>query len=138
MNEIQASLGISQLKKIDIFVKNRNLIADKYNQELVNLPLKLPPIDKKILSSYHLYIILMKNVDNQKKLYNYLIKRKIFVNLHYIPIYRHSFYKSLGFKKGYCVDAEKYFKSAITLPIFPHLKKNQQNYIIKSIKNFFN
>ena len=94
----------------------RNTIANRYNRELKNLPIILPNMDSNIYSSFHLYVILVKNTREHKKLFNYLIMKKILVNLHYIPIYRHSFYKSLGFKKGYCPSAEDYYSRAISLP----------------------
>ncbi len=137
MNEIQAALGISQLKKIDKLVKKRNSIAKKYNQELKGLPIKLPSVNDNIYSSFHLYIIQVNKKKDHKNLFNYLINKKIMVNLHYIPIYRHSYYQYLGFKKGLCKSSENYFKKAITLPIFPNLTNNQQKFIISSIKEFF-
>ncbi len=137
MNEIQAALGLSQLKKINSFLRIRNTIANRYNRELKNLPIILPNMDSNIYSSFHLYVILVKNTREHKKLFNYLIMKKIIVNLHYIPIYRHSFYKSLGFKKGYCPSAEDYYSRAISLPIYPNIKNTEQKYVINCIKDYF-
>ena len=109
----------------------------KYNQELKGLPIKLPSVNDNIYSSFHLYIIQVNKKKDHKNLFNYLINKKIMVNLHYIPIYRHSYYQYLGFKKGLCKSSENYFKKAITLPIFPNLTNNQQKFIISSIKEFF-
>ena len=136
MTEFQAALGISQLKKLNKFVKKRNQIANKYNQKLKNLPIKLPFVHKDNISSFHLYPIRIPISDykkNQEYFYNELRKRKILVNIHYIPVYRQPYYKKLGFRKGYCPEAELYFNEAITLPIFPGLKEYEQDFIIKNI-----
>ena len=72
------------------------------------------------------------------KLFNYLRKKKINVNLHYIPIYKHIFYKKkFNFKNNYLKNSEEYYKSAISIPIYPGLKKKNQIFVIKVISNFF-
>ena len=136
LTDIQASLGISQLKRVDEFVKKRNKIALYYNKHLSNLPLKLPFVKKQNYSSFHLYIIridrsLVKT--SHKEFFSNLRKNKIGVNLHYIPIHYHPYFKKLGFKKGQFPEAEKYYKEAISIPIFPKLKQNELNYIVKTI-----
>tara|TARA_B100001964_G_C14237094_1_gene603000 strand:+ start:760 stop:1917 length:1158 start_codon:yes stop_codon:yes gene_type:complete len=138
ITDIQAALGISQLKKLDKFVKKRNDIAKVYNKSLKNLPLILPEKISNSYSAFHLYVVRTKNKKIKTDLINYLFKKKIFVGFHYIPIYHHPFYKKMGFKKGYCVNMEKYYDTAISLPIYPKLKKIDQKLICKYLKLFFN
>ena len=137
ITDIQAALGISQLKKLDLFTKRRNNIARIYNKKLKNLPLVLPNVTTNSYSAFHLYVVRTKNKKTKFNLINYLFKKKIFVSFHYIPIYHHPFYKKMGFKKGYCVNMETYNNTAISLPIFPLLKKKDQETICKNIKLFF-
>ena len=139
LTDIQAALGINQLKKLNLFVKKRRNIAKIYNKHLDRKNLILPIEKKYSKSSYHLYVILIRN--NNKKLRNDLIlflkKNKIFTNIHYKPIHLQPFYKKLGFKKGKFKNAENYYKRAISLPIHPNLNKNQIMTIIRKINNFF-
>ena len=85
--------------------------------------------------TYHLFIIRVdKNI--RKRLFNKLRKEGYFVNIHYIPIHLHPYYKKLGFKKGMFPNSEKYYEEAISLPIYPSLSKSHQLNIIKIINNF--
>ena len=137
MNDIQAALGLSQLKRLDDHVKRRHEIAEYYNLKLNNLPLELPWQSPNVFSSYHLYPILIKNnFDNkfQKRVYNELIRNKIQANLHYIPVHRHPFYENLGFKKNDFPVAEKFYTKALSIPMYASLKREQQDYIIDTLK----
>jgi UDP-4-amino-4,6-dideoxy-N-acetyl-beta-L-altrosamine transaminase len=137
ITDIQAALGISQLKRINKFLKIRNLIAKLYHKNLKNLPIQLPKINKDCFSSYHLFTIRLKLKKiklNQKEFFQYLKNKNINVNLIYIPVYRHPYYKNLGFKKNYCVEAEKYFKDTVSLPIYPNLKKKKLLKIISILR----
>ena len=140
MNDIQAGLGISQLKKLDEFIQKRHQIVNFYNSELSSLGICLPYQHIKTYSSYHLYPIRVskkKGGINQRKLFDYLRGNNIGVNLHYIPIYRHPYFRDLGFKKGYCEEAENHFKEVISLPIFSNLRKQEQKFVIESIKEIY-
>ena len=137
LNDIQAALGISQLKKLDEFVEKRHKIAKIYDSELSELGIQLPKQLNDNFSSYHLYPIRVSNKKggiSQKQMYSLLRENQIGVNLHYIPIYRQPYFKSLGFHKGYCNQAELHFKEVISLPIFQNLKEIQQEYVIEKIK----
>lgn len=139
MTDIQASLGLSQLRRINYFVKRRNNIANIYKKTLINLPLKVQKVDNKYLSSYHLFIIRL--VDSYKDKYlsffNYMRKNKIFVNLHYLPIHLHPYYKKLGFKKNDFPNAELYSSLALSIPVYPDLTSLETNRVVRIIKNFF-
>lgn len=140
MNDFEASLGISQLSRIKKFVSIRNLIAKKYKNSLKDLPITFQKVNYSDLSAYHLFVILIKNDGkklNRDKLF-YLLKTKgINANVHYIPIYKHSFYKKLGFKSFDFKVTEKYYKSCLSLPIYPGLKNKDFNKIIKEIRGYF-
>ena len=138
MTDIHASLGLSQLKRIDEIVKKRHEIANFYFEKLSSLLLSYSFQLNETYSSFHLFVIRLK-LDkikaSKKEIFSHLRKNNILVNIHYIPVYFHPFYKSLGFKRGYCPSAEKYYKEAISLPIFPNLTKKDQSRVIRVLKN---
>jgi UDP-4-amino-4,6-dideoxy-N-acetyl-beta-L-altrosamine transaminase len=138
MSDINAALGLSQLDRIDEFLKKRNLIAKKYFKILGNLPLKLPKIENQNYSSFHLFVIRL-NLDelsnSYSEVFNYLRSKNIGVNLHYLPIHLQPIYLSKGFKVGDFPESEKYSKEAISLPIYPEMSDDDQNYIYEELKN---
>ena len=140
MNDIQSALGISQLKNLNIFVKKRNKIAKFYCNQLKNLPIKFQKIEKNFYSTYHLFIIKLdvKYKYLHKKFFNYLRSKNMYVNLHYLPIHLQPFYRKFGFKKNQFPVAEEYSETAISIPIYPNLKKKEQIKIINYIKLFLN
>jgi len=140
MNEISASLGISQLKKLNSHVKERNKIATYYKKKIKIINLILPKINKSCRSTFHLFVVKIKSKRNkeiQLKLFNYLREKKILVNVHYIPIHLQPYYKKLGFKKGDFKISENHAESTLSLPIYPGLSKSNLDYTIKQIKLFF-
>ena len=134
MTDISAALCISQLKKARSFVIKRNKIANLYKKLLDKKHLDLPDSNKFSFSSFHLFVIRIKNKYSRERLFNFLRKKKILVNLHYIPIHLHPYYKRLGFKKGQFLQSEKHAERAISLPIFPSLKIKQ----VKLVSNYIN
>jgi UDP-4-amino-4,6-dideoxy-N-acetyl-beta-L-altrosamine transaminase len=137
MNDIQAAIGLNQMKRLDEYVKRRHEIAKYYDTELKNLPLTIPWQSPNAYSSYHLYPILIKNnLDNktQKQVYNELRKNEIAVNLHYIPVHRHPYYENLGFKRNDFPIAEKFHREAISIPIYSSLIEEKQKTVIEVLK----
>lgn len=138
MADLNASLGNSQLKKIDYFVKARNKIASTYIKELNSLPLTLPSVDINSKSSFHLFII---RVEESLKLRNelmlFLKEKNIYTNLHYFPIHLQPFYRKLGFKNNSLIETENNAKKAISIPIYVHLSDRDLNKVINAIKKFF-
>ncbi|WP_440669477.1 UDP-4-amino-4,6-dideoxy-N-acetyl-beta-L-altrosamine transaminase [Candidatus Pelagibacter sp. HIMB1483] len=135
MNDIEAALGISQFKKLKKFLKRRKEIADFYFKNLNKLPIKLPINSKD--SSWHLFVILLKNFNIRNKLYKYLKKRGIICQLHYIPIHTHSYYKEKKFNTRDFPNSVEYYKTCISLPMFYSLKNRQLNKIVSLIKKFY-
>ena len=137
MNDIQAALGLNQMKRLDNYIKLRHKIAKNYDAELKNLPIVTPWQLPKTYSSYHLYPILIKkniNEKNQRQVYDLLRKNKIEANLHYIPVHLHPYYENLGFKKNDFPNSEKFYREVITIPMYAILEKKSQQHVIKTLK----
>jgi dTDP-4-amino-4,6-dideoxygalactose transaminase len=127
MSEIQAALGTSQLKKINIFLKERRKIAEIYNHELKKIDFIKIPTEQNCRHAYHLYPILVdfkKIYKNKKELINNLYKNKIKVQVHYKPTFLFSYYKKKYkfIEKNFPVSIN-FFKKQISLPIFYNLDK---------------
>jgi len=139
MTDIQAALGCSQIIRLDEFVSKRNEIAKTYNSGLSNLPLDLPKDSDNIYSSYHLYIVKLSESSkiNRLQLYTFLRDHGIGVNVHYIPVHLHPYYRDLGFSYNNFPRAEEYYSKAISLPLYPNLKPVDQDYIIQTISKAF-
>ena len=136
MTDIHAALGINQIKKLDSFVATRHEIASRYDEAFSELPLQTPFQHKDAFSSYHLYVIkldLLSIKSNHHTVFEYLRNKGIGVNLHYMPVYLHPFYQDMGFSKGYCLEAENYYKTAISIPMYPQLEAKDQTYVINSV-----
>ena len=141
--DILCSLGISQLKRLDEFVKRRREIAKIYSQNFDQIEdIKIQKIEKNSLSSYHLYPILInfeKIKKSKKKLFEYFFKNKISLQIHYIPIYRHPFYKKImRLNPKEYVNSEIFYKRQVSLPIYFGLKNNQIKKVIFLLKKFIN
>ena len=137
MTDIAASLGLNQIKRLDEIVYKRNEIADRYNKELAEVPLRIPWQHPDTMSSYHLYVIrldLDKIQKTQPQIHDELIDLGILVNLHYIPVYRQPFYEKMGFKAGYCPEAESYHRDALSIPMYPTLSTEEQDRVIDTLK----
>ena len=127
MTDIQAALGVSQLKRLDDYVSRRHELSTRYNELLKGFPLVIPYQYSDGYSAFHLYIIRLKNRDKHKQVFEYLRKNGIGVNLHYIPVYHQPYYEAMGFKKGYCLEAENYYNEAISLPMYATLSEAEQD-----------
>ncbi len=138
MTDIQAALGVSQMKRLDEFVVKRHRIAQKYDAAFKSLSVTGPWQHPDAWSSYHLYPICVQKANcgkTQAQVSDALISASINVNLHYIPVYRQPYYEAMGFKAGYCPQAERYFRETITLPMFPALSQVDQESVIGAVNN---
>lgn len=137
MTEIQAALGISQLNKLEGFVKRRKEIVQKYNETFKRLEgLILHKNEDYSDTVNHLYVLkldLPKLTADRKEIYNALIAENIGVNVHYIPVYWHPYYQKLGYKKGLCPKAEELYDAIITIPLFPAMTDEDVTDVIKGV-----
>lgn len=138
MTDLQAALGLSQAQRLDEFVARRHVLAKQYDRDLCDLPLTIPFQHPDGYSGLHLYVIRIHTDQIDKThldVFNEFRKANIGVNLHYIPIYLQPYYKRLGFPVGYCVEAEKYYAQAISLPMYSDLTDVQQQDVINVVRN---
>lgn len=134
MTDIQAALGISQLGQLDQFIEKRREVVAKYHAALNSLPLVLPWQDPKGQSAWHLYVVQIEEPHQRATIFQQLRAADIHVNVHYIPVYRHPFYQKLGFQSGYCPVAENYYERAISLPLYYHLRHEEQAFVIATLQ----
>lgn len=135
LSDIHAALGLSQLKRADMWLQKRRDIAHKYNAELKGVgDIVTPFVAENVLHAYHLYII---QTHKRKELYDFLKNKNIFTQVHYIPIHTFPYYKQFGWKKGDFPIAENYYNNCLSLPMYPTLTEDQQNYVISCIKDFY-
>ena len=142
ITDIQCALGISQLNKLDKFLKRRREIVEKYNKYLKDIDgIRIPQQAEFSNSSWHIYVIkieLEKLKVGRKKIFEALKAENIGVNVHYIPVYYHPYYQKLGYKKGLCPNAEKLYERIITLPLFPKMSGEDVEDVVMALDKVLN
>lgn len=136
ITDFQCALGLSQLRKLDRFVEARRKIAEFYNESLSGIRgLALPCEYSEVKSSWHIYCVQLEDSVVRKRVFDYLRKKGIGIQVHYIPVHLQPYYrKNFGYKAGDYPKAERYYKRTITLPIYPRLKSLELNYVVKAVK----
>ena len=137
MSDIHAALGVSQISRLDDYVRRRHQIAQRYNSLLANLPITLPWQHPDGYSAYHLYVIridLAACAKTHLEVFKALRARDILVNLHYIPVHTQPYYRELGFESGDFPEAESYYAEAISIPMYPTLTSDEQDEVVNAIK----
>jgi len=137
MTELQAALGVSQMERLDEFVDLRHKCQIRYDEFLKNLPVVTPYQDLDSYSALHLYPIQIqtdKVKNTRKEIFEALRKNNIGVNVHYIPVHTQPYYENLGFKKGDFRNAESYYESAISIPLFHAMTFEQQDQVIVALE----
>jgi len=138
MSDLHAALGLSQMARVNEYVDKRHSIADFYNRELAGLPLNLPFQGSFSRSSYHLYIIRLQADKiaplTHNQVFQGLRDQGILVNIHYIPVHTQPYYSAMGFNWGDFPNAEAYYRSAISIPIFPTLTESDQKYVVSRLE----
>ncbi|MFF2178487.1 UDP-4-amino-4,6-dideoxy-N-acetyl-beta-L-altrosamine transaminase [Lysinibacillus sp. NPDC058147] len=135
ITDLQAALGISQMKKLDIFIAKRRELVTMYNELLadvegITIPYQLPNTE----SGCHLYSVQLSNHVDRKKVFELMRKENVGVHVHYMPVYWHPYYQKLGYKKGLCPKAEKWYENALTLPLHTYLSHVDIIKIVRMIK----
>ena len=137
MTDIQAALGISQIQRLDSIITKRHALAQVYNNKLANLPVNLPSQHNDAYSAFHLYVIRLKLSKLKKthlEVFQELQENGIGVNLHYIPVYMHPFYKSMGFLETDFPESMSYYSEAISLPLYNTLTSEDQSKVIDTLR----
>jgi len=138
MTDLQAGLGNSQMNRLEEFVSSRNRIAQRYDELLRDLPLTIPWQHPDAYSARHLYVIrldLNRCIKSHLECFQALRESGIGVNLHYIPVYLQPYYQDLGFVRGYCPEAERYYGEAVSLPMYSGLTGAQQEHVVEILIN---
>jgi perosamine synthetase len=144
ITDIQATLGASQMHRLQSFLNMRREIAEQYNHAFADLEqagiIRLPSLDDRALSGWHLYILQLQlehlNV-GRKEIFEALRAENIGVNVHYLPVYNHPYYKRLGYAPGLCTIAERLYDSFITLPLFPKMSTQDIQDVIQAVRKIF-
>ena len=134
LTDIQAALGLSQLKRVNAGLEKRKKIANRYFFAFSDKDFILRQSVVFDGHAYHLYVI---EVENRLGLYNYLKEHKIFTQIHYIPCHLMPYYRQFGWNEGDMPNAEKYYKQCISLPMFPTLTDQEQDFVINKIISFY-
>jgi len=134
LTDFQAALGLSQLNRANDGLKRRIEIANRYTEAFSDLSYIKQFSGDIEGHAYHLYIL---QVENRKELFNYLREKNIFAQVHYIPAHLMPYYKNFGWRLGDMPFAEKYYERCISIPIFPSLLDEEQDFVINTIKQFY-
>ncbi|WP_296869711.1 UDP-4-amino-4,6-dideoxy-N-acetyl-beta-L-altrosamine transaminase [Tibeticola sp.] len=138
LTEVQAALGLSQLARIDDMQARRSALADRYDQSLKELPLRLPVRLADRQSSWHLYAVEIlegPGRPDRARVFQTMREAGIGVNVHYIPIHRQPFWRARGFREGDFPAAERYYRGALSLPLFPAMTQAQQDHVVAVLRH---
>jgi dTDP-4-amino-4,6-dideoxygalactose transaminase len=136
MPDMLCALGITQLKRADAGLKRRREIAAIYSETFKGHPrIKIQNPNLQEGHAFHLYII---KTNDRLELYNYLRSKNIFAQVHYIPVHTMPYYQNLGSKKGDFPEAESFYNECLSLPMYPSLTGEEQEYVMNTIIEFFN
>lgn len=130
ITDFQCALGLSQLNRADSGLKRRSEIAETYNKAFAHTSIITPKTQADMFHAYHLYVI---QTNDRLGLYNHLREKQIFAQVHYIPVHTMPYYRELGNKKGDCPVAEAYYEKCLSLPMYPTLTNEEQQYVIDTI-----
>ena len=138
ISEINCALAYSQSFKINKFIKQRNILFDYYKKKIfsLNLPVEVQMSEKNLKSSYHLMVVKCKylNLKNKKLFFDFLIKKKIKIQVKYKPLYKHKILRNNTIFHENFPASEEYFRKSFCLPLYYSLKKRDVDYILKNVK----
>ncbi len=131
LTDFQAALGISQLDRADKGLERRQEIARRYDEAFRNIPeIKIPKRESDIYHAFHLYII---QVPDRKGLYDYLHENGVYAQVHYVPLHLMPYYQQFGNREGDLPVVEDYYEHCLSLPMFPTLTDEEQEYVINKV-----
>ena len=135
ITDIQCALGLAQIDRLPAFLARRQEIATTYNRQLESIAVTRPWQSPQSRSAWHLYVIRVPSqVQPRRKVFDRLRAAGILVNVHYIPVHLQPYYRRLGFKRGDFPAAESYYEEAISLPIFFSLSAEDQDFVVRQLK----
>lgn len=137
MTELQAALGVSQMKRLDGFVARRHALARRYDEMLTEIPVVTPWQHPGSYSGLHLYVIRLDPTQTDRRqihVFESLRNQGIGVNVHYIPVHTQPYYRNLGFELGDFPQAESYYAEAISLPMFHSMTEVQQDAVVDALR----
>lgn len=136
MTDLHAALGLSQLNRLNEYIERRRALALRYDEQLAGLPVVTPWQHPNGQSAWHLYVIRLQLDEltrTHRQVFEGLREQDIGVNLHYIPVHTHPYYRGLGFTAGSFPEAERYYSEAISLPMFPSMTDEDQDQVIAAL-----
>ena len=134
LTDFQSALGITQLAKNNKGVERRNEISLAYKKTFEG-KIKFQDLPKGTYNAHHLFII---EVENRKELYDFLHSKGILVQIHYVPVHTMPYYKNIGYEGSDLINAENYYANCISLPMYPTLSNEEQNFVIEHVNQFVN
>jgi len=141
MSDIQAALGIAQLKKLPLFLERRRRIASRYREAFKNLRgIGLTHPGKNANHSYHLFVIRVKEREigkSRREVFDALSQKGLGLQVHYIPVPKQPFYRKMGYRWQVYREAAAYYEEALSLPIFPKMTDDDIRYVIQNVKDIF-
>lgn len=134
MTDMQAALGLSQLRRLDVFLAARRRLAARYEVLLADLQVVRPWQAPEGRSAFHLYPIQVRPED-RRRVFDGLRARGIGVQVHYIPVHTQPYYQALGFRTGEYPQAERYYAGSISLPIYAGLSDAEQDVVVEALRD---
>jgi UDP-4-amino-4,6-dideoxy-N-acetyl-beta-L-altrosamine transaminase len=137
LTDLQAALGLSQLRRLGEFLQRRRALVARYDHLLADVPVQRPLIDVLNDSAWHLYVIRIdpgQAGKTRRQVYDAMRAAGIGVQVHYIPVHLQPYYRALGFKPGHCPEAERYGEEALSLPLYPALSDGEQDRVVAALR----
>lgn len=137
LTDLQAALGLSQLRRLDEFLGRRRELVARYDRLLAELPVQRPLLDVLNESAWHLYVIRIdaeRAGRTRRQAYDAMRAAGIGVQVHYLPVHLQPYYRALGFKPGHCPQAERYSEEALSLPLYPALTDTEQDRVAEALR----
>lgn len=135
ITDLQCALGVSQLGRLDAFLARRQSIAAHYDTSFADLALDPLPCASGVTHARHVYVIRLRGEDPpRRRVFEALRARALGVQVHYLPVYRHPYYRQLGYPAGLCPAAEDYYSRCITIPLFPAMTDADVERVVRDVR----